>query len=253
MSAAMGPSKDRWAVVIGAGLAAAGALAEHFAQVVVLERDELSTEAVSRPGTPQARQLHLLLPGGLRALDELFPGFEQDLARAGAVPVRANLDMRYERPDDGPMPQRDFGWLTYAMSRPLVELILRCRFNPIYGQGMSVAAQEACLLRRLLRTRAGRGEPLAELGRAFLAEAQAVIDGPWRMSAIPDFAYPQTRGERPADLKTALEFSAALTRLATRDPTVHKLVLQVQHLLKPHSLLRDPDLVHRVVAEEIAA
>jgi 2-polyprenyl-6-methoxyphenol hydroxylase-like FAD-dependent oxidoreductase len=93
------PSETRRAVVIGAGmagLAAAGALAEQVEQVVVLERDALSTEAVSRRGTPQARQLHGLLAGGLRALDELFSGFERDLARAGAVPLRANLDMRYE-------------------------------------------------------------------------------------------------------------------------------------------------------------
>jgi predicted RNA-binding Zn ribbon-like protein len=118
---------------------------------------------------------------------------------------------------------------------------------------MSVAAQEACLLRRLLRTRAARGEPLAELGKAFLAEVRTLIDGPWRMSAIPDFTFPQTRGERPADLKSALAFSAALNRLAARDPAIHKLVLQVQHLLKPRSLLRDPDLGRRVTAEQVAA
>jgi flavin-dependent dehydrogenase len=130
MNAVTNPSEARQAVVIGAGmagLAAAGARAEHVEQVVVLERDALSTEAVSRPGTPQARHLHALLAGGLRALYELFPGFEQDLAQAGAVPLRADLDMRYERPDDGPMPQRDLGWLTYAMSRPLIELVLRRR------------------------------------------------------------------------------------------------------------------------------
>ncbi len=37
-----------------------------------------------------------------------------------------------------------------------------CRFNPVYGQGMSVAAQEALLLRRVLGRR--EGDPLARLG-----------------------------------------------------------------------------------------
>src|SRR5262249_40673137 len=118
------------AMVIGAGmagLAAAGALAGHFGQVVVLERDALPAAPISRPGTPQSRHLHGLLAGGLRALDELFPGFEQDLARAGAVPMRAGFDFRYERPAQEPAPKRDFGWVTYSMSRPLIESVLRRR------------------------------------------------------------------------------------------------------------------------------
>ena len=74
------------AVVIGAGmsgLTAAGALAERFDQVVVLERDTLPSEPTYRAGTPQDRHVHALLVSGLRALSDLFPGFEQDLARAG--------------------------------------------------------------------------------------------------------------------------------------------------------------------------
>jgi hypothetical protein len=73
------------------------------------------------------------------------------------------------------------------------------------------------------------------------------------MSTIPDFVFPQTHGERPADLESALAFSAALNRLAERDPAVHKFLLEVHHLLKPLSLLGDPDLVRRVTMEQIAA
>ena len=66
----------RQALVIGAGmsgLAAAGALAEHFEQVIVLERDLLADTPAHRPGTPQSRQLHGLLSGGLDALCQTFP------------------------------------------------------------------------------------------------------------------------------------------------------------------------------------
>ena len=65
------------AVVIGAGmggLTAAGALADCFDQVVVLERDILPSEPAYRAGTPQARHVHALLLSGQRALSELFPG-----------------------------------------------------------------------------------------------------------------------------------------------------------------------------------
>jgi hypothetical protein len=124
-----------------------------------------------------------------------------------------------------------------------------CRFNPIYGQGMSVAAQEACLLNHLLRIPAVEGDPLARLGGTFLAMVQVLIEAPWAMSAVPDFIFPETRGQRPADFDSALKFSAALTRIAVRDPAVHKLMIEVQHLLKPRSSYRDPELVQRVMAE----
>src|SRR6266436_6984469 len=83
------------AIVVGAGmggLTAARALADHFEQVLVLERDTLPPDAAHRAGTPQSRHVHGLLAGGQRALGELFPGFEQDLASAGAVPLRVTLD-----------------------------------------------------------------------------------------------------------------------------------------------------------------
>src|SRR6202011_1036953 len=120
----------RQAVVVGAGmggLAAAGALAEHLERVAVLERDTLPMDAAHRTGTPQSRHIHGLLAGGQRALGELFPGFEQDLARAGAVPLRVTLDVRIEMPGYDPFPQRDLGFVTYSMSRPLIELVVRRR------------------------------------------------------------------------------------------------------------------------------
>jgi hypothetical protein len=121
-----------------------------------------------------------------------------------------------------------------------------CRFNPVYGQGMSVAAQEALLLRRLLGSR--EGDPLAGLGPAFFSEASGLIETPWASAAVPDFAFPETKGQRPPDLDRMLKFRRAFNRLAAADPVVHKLTTEVGHLLKPRSVLRDPGLVERVRA-----
>jgi len=123
-----------------------------------------------------------------------------------------------------------------------------CRFNSVYGQGMSVAAQEARVLRQLLATHAGAGDPLDGLAPAFFAEASALIESPWAMAAIPDFAHPDTRGERPADFEQTLKIELALNKLAAHDPAVHKLLAEVQHLLKPRSVLQDPELRQRIRA-----
>jgi len=123
-----------------------------------------------------------------------------------------------------------------------------CRFNPVYGQGMSVAAQEARALAGLLAGQIAEADPLAALAPAFFAEAGALIDTPWAAAAIPDFVHPDTRGERPANFEQTLKFGLGLTKLAARDPDVHRLTAEVQHLLKPRSVYQDPALVQRVLA-----
>ena len=124
-----------------------------------------------------------------------------------------------------------------------------CQFNPIYGQGMSVAAQEAVLLRRLLARSEGAGDPLATLAPRFFAGVNTLLETPWMMAAIPDFVFPETEGQRPADLQRNLKFAAALTRLAARKPDVHKLMVEVQNLVKPRSVYRRPIFMARILLE----
>ncbi len=123
-----------------------------------------------------------------------------------------------------------------------------CRFNPAFGQGMSVAAREACVLRQLLRGLAADGDPLARLAPAFLADIEAVIATPWAVANM-DFVYPRTRGERPVDFEGTMKFMAALGRLAAREPPVHKLMTEVRQLLKPLSVYNEPAFAQRVMAE----
>ena len=438
----------RRAVVVGAGmggLSAARVLADYFDEVIILDRDELPDDAVPRPGVPQGKHPHTLLGGGLKALENLFPGFGHELMRAGAEPMEPGSDMLFEIPGQGVWPRIKLSWLTYSMSRPLIERTLRqqverivnlkvrrgcrvlnivsearvlaatgiryetpggnrktlesdlivdasgngsltveflkatdrrpltetsigvntryasalfervdmgndykgvftfpdapeqsrgglilpaenhryqvvligrgndippidadeflsyartlptlsvynaiknakpltgispfsfaesrwrhfaqvpgfpngllpigdviCRFNPVYGQGMTVALQEANLLFDLLRTLDGNS--LGTLAPTFLTKAETLIADPWAMSAIPDFIYQETTGERPADLEDRLNFQRELGRLAVRDAEVLGLLTEIRQLLKPLSLLDDPSLVSRV-KEEIA-
>jgi 2-polyprenyl-6-methoxyphenol hydroxylase-like FAD-dependent oxidoreductase len=149
------------AMVVGgglAGLSAAGALSDRFRQVVILDRDELPDGATPRPGVPQGKHPHGLLCGGLKALEQLFPGFGNELRQAGAVPIDRGFDMVYEIPGQDPWPRIRFDWPTYAMSRPLIELTLRrqverltnvkvesgCRVLKIIGESNNGAAAGIC-------------------------------------------------------------------------------------------------------------
>jgi 2-polyprenyl-6-methoxyphenol hydroxylase-like FAD-dependent oxidoreductase len=76
------------AIVIGAsmaGLLAARVLSDHFREVSLLEADEFPSSAVQRRGVPQGPHSHALLAGGLHIFEKLFPGFCDDLSKAGAT------------------------------------------------------------------------------------------------------------------------------------------------------------------------
>src|ERR1700741_1109178 len=75
------------AVVLGAclgGLLAARVLAAFFGTVTVVERDVLPDGPAIRRGVPQGRHVHVLLARGAQILDELFPGFLNELVADGA-------------------------------------------------------------------------------------------------------------------------------------------------------------------------
>ncbi|MGW5539231.1 FAD-dependent monooxygenase [Streptomyces sp. NPDC004009] len=95
------------AVVIGAGTAglvaaAALSLAEPTLRIHVLDRDELPQGPENRRGVPQGRHAHLLMAGGLSAMEELFPvGVRDRLLKAGAHEIALGNGMLALTPDGG--------------------------------------------------------------------------------------------------------------------------------------------------------
>jgi 2-polyprenyl-6-methoxyphenol hydroxylase-like FAD-dependent oxidoreductase len=132
-------------VVLGgsvAGLCSAGALASHFDEVLVLERDELPPDAEHRRGVPQSKHPHFLLNSGRRAINDLFPGFEDEVIAGGGLHLVASMDTAYlEGPGWAPRKQGALTML-YA-SRILVERVLRDKVrrlgNVTIREGVSVS------------------------------------------------------------------------------------------------------------------
>ncbi|CAB3746279.1 FAD-dependent oxidoreductase [Paraburkholderia solisilvae] len=439
--------KDQRAVVIGAGiggLSMAAALARHFGQVVVLERDPLPADVRPRPGVPQGRHLHGLLAGGSAALAELFPGLHTHLLAAGAQTSDAGADAHFEVGGMPALPRRKLGVHTFLLSRPMLEAVLReqlakrdniqlrdasrvieivadengraigacletregrhetvdaslvidasgrgmptlsflkatgrpmpeetvigadvayastlytfphgaapgfkigvtigkapedgrsgyltmrenglwdlvlasrngdmppvdepaflafadslptrtladalrkgqretpvirfgypesrrrhfarlpdfpagllpvgdavCNINPVFGQGMTIAAKEAVLLDGLLAASNGDAQALDGLGPQFLEGIEKLANSPWTTAAALDLAYPKTRGERIPDIQQRLDYQAAITQLAVEDADVHRLMVEVRHMLKPGNLLHTPEFQQRVEA-----
>jgi 2-polyprenyl-6-methoxyphenol hydroxylase-like FAD-dependent oxidoreductase len=113
-------------------------------------------------------------------------------------------------------------------------------FNPIYGQGMTVAACEALALRETLK-RGTKG-----LARRFFKAAARVIDTPWQLAVGGDLALPVVQGPRPFPVKLINAYVGRVQRVAVHDAVVAGAFLKVVHLLaKPESLFA-PGIVWRV-------
>ncbi len=141
----------RHAIVVGAGiagLAAAKALSSSFETVTVFERDALPSEPIARIGTPQARQIHFLLRGGLDALIGFLPELETELERAGAVRVQVGSQARLELPGFDPFPRRDLGFDYLSMTRPLLEFVVR----RLIERQSNIALMSHCRVTQLLES-----------------------------------------------------------------------------------------------------
>ena len=115
-----------------------------------------------------------------------------------------------------------------------------CSFNPIYGQGMSVAALEAIALRKCLV--AGR----KDLGVRFLRAAAKVIDPAWQLASGADLAMPQVNADRPVSVRIANWYTEHLLTAAETDPVVAEAFLRVTNLVDPLSRFLHPSIVTRV-------
>ncbi len=80
-------SSTKRALVIGAGIAGlitARVLSDYYEHVLIVERDTFSDALEPRTGTPQAFHVHRIIPRGKLILEQLFPGYIDDLTAAGA-------------------------------------------------------------------------------------------------------------------------------------------------------------------------
>ena len=117
------------AVVLGAsmaGLLAARVLADSYAQVTVVERDDLPETPTHRRGVPHGRHIHALAARGQQILEELFPGLTAELVAGGAAVGDMLSDARFYFSGHRMQPTRT-GLVLLCASRPFLEERIRAR------------------------------------------------------------------------------------------------------------------------------
>ncbi len=114
-------------------------------------------------------------------------------------------------------------------------------FNPIYGQGMSVACLEAMELREALRS------GTADLARRFFARASKVVDTPWSVAVGNDLRMPEATGPRNAGVNFVNWYMSKLYRAGHADPVPAMAFHRVGNLLAPPPSVMQPSVALRVL------
>jgi 2-polyprenyl-6-methoxyphenol hydroxylase-like FAD-dependent oxidoreductase len=122
-------------------------------------------------------------------------------------------------------------------------------FNPVYGQGMSSAAMQVRALGQVLNERAS-GQGLDGLPASFFPKAAEVVATPWFLAGASDFAYPQTKGERPPAWREGGRYFAALDAIVAEDIEVQRVVTEVFQLVRPLWELTNEPLRSRVLERQ---
>ncbi len=121
-----------------------------------------------------------------------------------------------------------------------------CAFNPLYGQGMTVAAQSALVLDRLLRERSNGA--LGDLPARFQREVARVSAAAWLMATGEDLRYPTTEGgERTLQLRLTHRYLDRVIGAAIRDKTVGLAFGKVAQLVAPPTTLFRPGILLRAL------
>ncbi|MEU9829800.1 NAD(P)/FAD-dependent oxidoreductase [Micromonospora chersina] len=199
-----------------AGTLAARVLAEHYRQVVVVDRDEILGVSSHRRGAPHNVQAHGLHARGYGILAKLFPNLMEE-AQALGLPVRDFGLMRWYF-DGRPSKPAKTDLLSIAGNRPILENYLRSRVaalpNVTYSEKTELLGLVSTPDRR--RVTGVRLATRADQPEEYQLDADLVVDATGRGSRLP-FWLTELGYERPVEERMKINL-AYTTRTYRRAP-----------------------------------
>ena len=126
-----------------------------------------------------------------------------------------------------------------------------CAFNPVYGQGMSVAAMTAIALKQCLAEHIElRGlSDLTGFARRMQRMVAKTSQGAWVIATGADARYPSTEGRQPRFVDRIMHaYLDRVIEVSMQDPTVNEAFLRVVHLLDAPAALFRPAVAKRALA-----
>jgi len=117
-----------------------------------------------------------------------------------------------------------------------------CALNPVYAQGITVAALCVQSLASLLENRT-----VVQVCEVFPSRLNEVISFPWQLAALEDFRHPTTRGQRPWFSGLTQRYTEKVFALATQEAEIAARLVKVMQMASPPRSLVTPGLLWQVL------
>ncbi|PEJ83253.1 NAD(P)/FAD-dependent oxidoreductase [Bacillus toyonensis] len=120
----------------------------------------------------------------------------------------------------------------------------QCRFDPVFGQGVSVAAMEAHQLQLLLQSRKQLDKTFTQ---QFYKKTADIIEIPWDMTTTEISRHPQLKRELTTKQKFQLWYTKQIYRLSASDSDVYIRLVRVMNLIRSPFHLFHPKVLLAVL------
>ncbi|HFJ9287016.1 TPA: NAD(P)/FAD-dependent oxidoreductase [Bacillus toyonensis] len=120
----------------------------------------------------------------------------------------------------------------------------QCRFDPVFGQGVSVAAMEAHQLQLLLQSRKQLDKTFTQ---QFYKMTADIIEIPWDMTTTEISRHPQLKRELTTKQKFQLWYTKQIYRLSASDSDVYIRLVRVMNLIRSPFHLFHPKVLLAVL------
>ena len=155
---------------------------------------------------------------------------------ASALPIGSPVSFRYPASE-----RRHFERMARFPAGYLVLGDALCSLNPVYGQGMTLAACEAVVLRQCLK------QGPDKLAPRFFKAVAGKISQAWDITQHSDLALPMVVGPRPFGFSLMCRYLDRVVLAAKTDLKIARALLSVIHLITPPVSLLHPATVWRVL------
>jgi 2-polyprenyl-6-methoxyphenol hydroxylase-like FAD-dependent oxidoreductase len=204
--------------------------------LLVAYEDDTWMLAISRPiecGTPP-KDFTEMLAAAEQIVPTAIMTVLRDATPVGEIAISRNTAARWRRYDQSPRLPNGLLVIGDAL----------CNLNPLYGQGMTMAALQAVALRECLRA----GD--TDLALSFYRAAAENISPVWAMNEAND-RRPSTKTPRSLRGRARSWMQRAALTAATNDIVVAERILRVRNLVDPPARLQDPALLFRVLLDNV--